>query len=87
MDYITVFFDITAFLVIIIAGLFGASGCRFSSLTGLIIGLFAGTIFIAINQIVAQTLYSGLHFHPEKSYVIQPLSNLVLKIFKIIYLK
>ena len=51
------------------------------------IGFFAGTLFIAITPIVAQTLYSGLQFQPEKSYVIQPPSNLVLKIFKAIYLK
>lgn len=86
MEYKTIFLDVAALWAIFFAGAVGASGIffRHSGLKGLIIGLIAGTVLIAITPLVTPTVYTGFHINPEKSFVLGPLSSFVAKILKTI---
>ncbi len=83
----TVLFDIVAVCAIIISGavMFKAGISRNSRIAGCVVGLFISTLLIATTPFIAPTFNSGLHIHPEKSFVIQPLSDSVSNTFKAIY--
>ncbi len=86
-DNITVLLDIAAVCAIIISGPVMAKGgvCRYSRVSGCVIGFFMSTLLFATTPFIAPTFNSGLHIHPEKSFVIQPLSDSVSNTFKAIY--
>ncbi len=88
-DNITVLFDIAAVCAIIISGAVMAKAgvCRYSRIAGCVIGLFISAFLIATTPFIATTFNSGLHIHPEKSFVIQPLSDSVSNTFKAIYME
>ena len=86
MEYTTGLLDIAAIWAIILSGIVGASGRFFkcSGLTGFAIGLLVGTFLISMTPMEAINTYTGIHFNPEKSFVVQPLSAFVRSIFKTI---
>ena len=88
-DNITVLLDIAAVCAILISGAVMANGgaSRYSCVAGCVIGLFISTLLIATTPFIAPTFNSSLHIHPEKSFVIQPLSDSVSNTIKSIYTK
>ncbi len=88
-DNITVLLDIAAVCAIIISGPVMAKGgiCRYSRVSGCVIGFFISTLLFATTPFIAPTSFSGLHFYPEQSLVIQPLSDFVSSTFNAIYLE
>ncbi len=88
-DNITVLLDIAAVCAILISGAVMANGGagRYSRVAGCVVGLFISTLLIATTPFIAPTFNSGLHIHPEKSFVIQPLSDSVSNTFKAIYME